>query len=90
MANNRIYLRCKSCGEEFFLGKRLTDGYWLCNYHEERGSIMDQLNEFYDKHTYCKGNGQDCFEIAYEMPEEWDVEDSQQDHDKKLEAQDEP
>lgn len=72
MANNRIYLRCAACGEHFFLGKRLTDGYWLSNYNPELGDIKDQLNEFYDQHVYCKGNGDDCFEIEYEMDREFD------------------
>lgn len=74
MANNRIYLRCTACGEHFFLGKRLTDGYWLSNYHPERGDMQKQLNEFYDQHVYCKGYGEDCFEIEYEMDREFEYE----------------
>lgn len=73
MANNRIYLRCAACGEHFFLGKRLAQGYWLSNYHPECGDIEDQLNVFYNQHVYCKGNGEDCFEIEYEMDREFDL-----------------
>lgn len=70
MANNRMYLRCKSCGEEFFLGKRFSDGYFLVNYYEERGGIEKQINQFYDKHYYCGDEGPDCFELVYESEPE--------------------
>ena len=65
MANNRIYLRCKNCNEKLFLGKRLMDGYWLSEYPNTE-PFMKQINEFYDKHTYC-GEYQDCFDICYEI-----------------------
>ena len=51
MANNRIYLRCKGCGETLFLGKCFGDGYYWQDYGN--GSLSEQLNMFYDKHTYC-------------------------------------
>ena len=73
MANNRIYLRCKSCGDHIFIGKRLGSGYWLSeNYPEYKGvPFLDRLNEFYDKHKYCNDYA-DCFEIEYEFePGEW-------------------
>lgn len=55
MANNRIYLRCKGCGETLFLGKCFGDGYFWHDYYEgKKGSLADQLNRFYDEHTWCE------------------------------------
>ena len=54
MANNRIYLRCKGCGETLFLGKCFGTGfYWHDYYDGKKGTLSDQLNAFYDEHTYC-------------------------------------
>lgn len=66
MANNRIYLRCNSCGEKLFLGKRLGGGYWYRNYRLEEGTLEEQLNKFYGKHEFCGEAGPDCFDIEYE------------------------
>ena len=71
MANNRMYLRCKACGEMIFLGKRLVDGYWIQQYPQWEKPFMDMLNDFYDEHTYCNGEGEDCFEIHYEITAEY-------------------
>lgn len=48
MANNRIYLRCKKCGDVLCLGKTFGSDY-RCN--EEH--LLDKLNVFYLKHTMC-------------------------------------
>ena len=66
MADNRIYLKCKTCGKSLYLGKRLGFGYWWEDYGN--GSLEKQLNEFYDKHYNCMCEGLDCFEIEYEEP----------------------
>ena len=67
MANNRMYLRCKGCGETFFLGKRFGGGYFIQQYEEYKGvPLMDRLNEFYDVHEWCGNEGLDCFELIYE------------------------
>ena len=71
MANNRIYLRCKACGEKFYLGKRYCDGYWWERYGD-KDPLDRQLNDFYDRHIYCNGYGLDCFEISYEMEPEFE------------------
>ena len=74
MANNRIYLKCKACGETLYLGKRLTDGYYHTDYPDEDGNIKPlgrKLNDFYEKHTYCNDHGLDCFEIEYEIDPEF-------------------
>lgn len=70
MANNRMYLRCRACGEKFFLGKHFCRNWYLENYREiEGGSIQEQLNKFYSEHIYCKGRPLECFDIVYEDPE---------------------
>ena len=69
MANNRIYLRCKGCGKEFFLGKRFGGGYFISQYEKYKGvSLMERLNKFYDDHEWCGNAGLDCFELRYEDP----------------------
>ena len=45
MANSRIMLTCKHCGEQFCIGK----GY-LGSYFTRNEEMFEQLNEFYDKH----------------------------------------
>lgn len=51
MANNRIYIRCKNCGEALFLGKKFGEAYYYVNYH---GSTLEKdLNDFYEKHDWC-------------------------------------
>lgn len=68
MANNRIYLKCKACGETFYLGKHYGAGWYYDNYYPEKGSLEKQLNDFYDKHCYCNGFPLECFEVEYECP----------------------
>ena len=81
MANNRIYIKCRACGKEFFLGKESGFGYYWHNYHEDGEHLEDKLNNFFDKHYFCDGcaeaqpNGidgwPDHFEIAYEFEPCW-------------------
>lgn len=69
MANNRMYLRCKACGEIFFLGKRFGNGYYISQYEQYKGvPLMERLNKFYDDHEWCGDAGLDCFELIYEFP----------------------
>ena len=51
MANNRIYLRCRSCGEACYLGKTFMDGYYLEEY--DKTPTLDKLNTFYNEHRFC-------------------------------------
>lgn len=67
MANNRMYLRCKACGEELYLGKHFMSGWYYENYHRDKVLLEDQLNEFYSEHIYCNGFPLECFEIHYEF-----------------------
>lgn len=88
MANNRMYLRCKHCGEILFLGKTYSSGYYYDNYNKE--SLEIKLNNFYDKHNFCQnelcqndikycdtplgydGHNDNIFEIAYEFENDID------------------
>ena len=68
MANDRIFLKCNVCGEELFLGKSFFDGFYWENYAKEPIHLEDKLNDFFDEHKYCNGNGSDGdFDIAYEI-----------------------
>ena len=68
MADNRIFLKCKVCGDTLFLGKRLGFGYYYRTYNPEKGSLENRLNEFYDKHEWCNDSyNLDCFTIEYEI-----------------------
>lgn len=74
MANNRLYLKCDVCGEEFFLGKRFGDGYYLPP--DIGGDIRKELNEFFGRHEWC-GHSQDHFVLSYEMGvEDYEPEES--------------
>lgn len=66
MANNRIYMRCKACGEQLYLGKCFADSYYWENYFDKSKHLEDFLNEFFEKHTYCKFMGTGAYEICYE------------------------
>ena len=80
MANDRMYLRCRACGSTMYLGKSFLGGFYYENYHKDAGPLDRQLNDFYDKHTYCDCSASEtcrmnenntapdgCFEIVYEM-----------------------
>jgi len=80
MANNRMYIRCKECGEILFIGKTMSDGYYLSN-----ENIYNDLNSFYEQHNWCskeknlsdinycgtplgiEDHNDNNFEIAYEF-----------------------
>ena len=64
MANNRIYLRCKTCGDCLFMGKSFGGAYAQDNVYfakdnrlgapNEPDAFLDALNEFYEKHCWCE------------------------------------
>lgn len=51
MANNRIYLRCKQCGDALYLGKHDGDGQW--GYQEYGLPLSQALNDFFSTHHRC-------------------------------------
>ena len=72
MANNRMYLRCRNCGEVFFLGKCLGDGYWLNRYDGQSADLRHDLNKFYDIHS-AWGCSPASEEKKAESLKDWDV-----------------
>ena len=91
MADNRMYIRCESCGKMLFLGKRLGFGYYWWNYGKDnneanRGKpwykeqderpLEDRLNEFFANHTWCGGE-QDNFRIVYETDDDFEYKGEQ-------------
>ncbi len=54
MANNRIYLRCKQCGETMFLGKCFGGEYYWRNYKNDGTHLEDDLNVFFEEHLFCE------------------------------------
>jgi hypothetical protein len=62
MADNRMYLRCKVCGESFLLAKNLAE--WYSIYTGEH------FGEFLDRHEGCFSEGcsscENRFELVYE------------------------
>lgn len=73
MANNRIYLRCRACGETLFLGKHFLTPFYYFPYDGEH--LGDKLNKFFDKHAWCDRDGGEgeleCFDIEYEIEPDW-------------------
>ena len=74
MANNRIYLRCRGCGDALYLGKSYLSGF-----HFQRLSgppLENRLNDFFETHNYCGGHGRDAFHLydtdAFPLPEDCD------------------
>lgn len=64
MANNRLYIRCKQCGETIAIGKHFGDVLHIY------GDITEKLNRFYEKHYYCSSyNGRMYnLELCEEFP----------------------
>lgn len=60
MANSRIMLTCKHCGEQLVIGKGYYGSYHLMGEH-----MSQLLNEFYEKHEsgVCSGDI-DCSDCA--------------------------
>ena len=53
MAQNRIYIRCKCKKDEgVFLGK-LVDENWFTDNYQHKNTLIDRLNNYYDKHHDC-------------------------------------
>lgn len=74
MANNRLWFKCETCGDQLLLGQRLLDPYHLW---PPDGAVDDQdltrrLAEFFDAHGDCGGGGAwDVFSLEYESPRDY-------------------
>lgn len=77
MASNRMYLKCRTCGELLPLGSCNYSPYeiyqWKSVEHPEQDYLdyRDALNEFYEKHFYCQNgdnviHGDTQFTLVYE------------------------
>lgn len=74
MANDRLYIRCKVCGDLFYIGKNYGGPFYYENYKklagdEEAPPLEDLINDFFVSHVHCfsgskKWNGD--FELVYE------------------------
>lgn len=67
MANNRLYIKCKSCGEELCIGKHFGHCYFTPSDDTDK-----RLNNFYEKHAFCQKDqdgfaDRGYFEITYEI-----------------------
>lgn len=63
MANDRIYIKCKGCGDTLYIGKSMGAGFYYPGYTKP---LEKSLNDFYDEHTFCCGHDEGDFEIVYE------------------------
>lgn len=68
MANQRIFIRCRACGDEKFLAKRLISAFHTLDQTMDR----DKWDKFFEAHEwgFCDPNGGewglDVFELSYE------------------------
>ena len=54
MANNRMVIKCKCRTDRgVFLGKTHLSGYYTIPEYYKNETLMEQLNEYYDKHIMC-------------------------------------
>ena len=72
MANNRLFLRCRACGEEVLVAKHFV-GEWGV-FSPPHDKLDDRLDDFFRKH-YLKHAQEDAFtptntfELSYEENE---------------------
>ena len=73
MANDRMYIRCKGCGELHYLAKCYDDGYFTTHEGEE---LRQGLDDFFDRHKWCyRDKYYGGFELVYESDEDAENED---------------
>ena len=75
MANNRLMLRCRACGEMYAIAKRFGGGYGTSI--DRAGVYARNLEKWFDKHTWlecCNGKHSrnqrfelDVFDLVYEQ-----------------------
>lgn len=47
MANNRLYMQCKYCGEDIYIGKNFGEPYYISD------EKLKEINQFFEGHAYC-------------------------------------
>lgn len=77
MADNRIYLKCRTCGETLLIGSCINSPYEIYRFNsvhmpeQNEADFRTALNQFYTKHFHCQ-NGErvesteNQFTLAYE------------------------
>jgi hypothetical protein len=80
MANNRMFIRCRHCGETFMIGGHMGTGWSMTNCSDK--SFLERLNNFYEEHAFCNKDENEnnyfpkfkkidkvhsgCYDICYE------------------------
>ena len=54
MANNRMFLRCRKCGDGFMLGKTYGASYYMLDSYCGGKSFIEAFNDFCKEHTFCE------------------------------------
>jgi len=73
MANDRMYIRCKGCGDLHYLAKCYDDGYFTTHEGEE---LRQGLDDFFDRHKWCyRDKYYGGFELVYESDEDAESDD---------------
>lgn len=65
MANNRLYIRCKHCGQTTYLAKNFGYEYYITN------EALEHLNNFLADHAFCF---EDCDKEDFKHAEGGDFE----------------
>ena len=77
MANDRMFLRCNTCGKQFMLAKNNGVEWYFRYSNEEYG---DMLSEFLSKHGLCTedqnpflADRKHPFELVYESDDDYEI-----------------
>ena len=90
MADNRMYLKCRTCGETLLIGSCISSPYEIYKFnsvHMPEQNVPDfrvALNNFYSKHFHCQNgepveNTENQFTLAYESIRDQEVIEVQED-----------
>ena len=71
MANNRMYIKCRVCGEEICLAKHFGGEWGVCSFPINGKSFEERMDVFFRKHyiEHAQEKGvcaTNCFELSYE------------------------
>ncbi len=53
MANNLMFIRCRTCGSILMIGKSYQGGYYTTDDYYGDKTFLEAYNDFLDKHAYC-------------------------------------
>lgn len=66
MANNRLYIRCKGCGDSTMITKNFGEPYCLDE------NEVKKLNSFFSDHAFCVDVGYMTIGGRFELFDEFD------------------